>query len=220
MLNFHIMFPHFIFLCYVCRCRFCFHWKFVRRGCKAQYFFHLHTHERELLCLAKWAISVTHQISELKVVIPENLTIFSFSSIHCNITSSDTDCRYSLDGCLFFSMVTLFQAPTWAKSAGFQKSLPSDGQLFSGKYHPFLYNKLSCARILIGSHLWSIGGQTYRWRHQWHTRLRLVCHFFVLTVVLTSSVIYYWTDARQLGIYLLNIYLEVPHTLFWLKIEI
>ena len=30
---------------------------------------------------------------------------------------------------------------------------------------------------------------------------RLVCHFFVLT---TSSVIYYWTDARQHGIYLLN----------------
>ena len=29
----------------------------------------------------------------------------------------------------------------------------------------YLYNKLSYARILIGSHLWSIGGQTYRWRH-------------------------------------------------------
>ena len=28
-----------------------------------------------------------------------------------------------------------------------------------------LYNKLSYARILIGSHLWSIGGQTYGWRH-------------------------------------------------------
>ena len=28
-----------------------------------------------------------------------------------------------------------------------------------------LYNKLSYARILIGSQLWSIGGQTYRWRH-------------------------------------------------------
>ena len=29
----------------------------------------------------------------------------------------------------------------------------------------FLYNKLSYARVLIGSHLWSIGGQTYGWRH-------------------------------------------------------
>ena len=28
-----------------------------------------------------------------------------------------------------------------------------------------LYNKLSYARILIGSHLWSIEGQTYGWRH-------------------------------------------------------
>ena len=28
-----------------------------------------------------------------------------------------------------------------------------------------LYNKLSYARILISSQLWSIGGQTYRWRH-------------------------------------------------------
>ena len=83
-------------------------------------------------------------------------------------------------------MVTLFQAPTWAKSAGFQKSLPSDGQLFSGKYHPFLYNKLSCACILIGSHLWSIGGQTYRWRHQWHTaapRLSLFCSYRSFDVI-------------------------------------
>ena len=30
-------------------------------------------------------------------------------------------------------------------------------------------------------------------------------HFFYY--ILTSSVIYYWTDARQLGIYLLNIYI-------------
>ena len=30
-----------------------------------------------------------------------------------------------------------------------------------GNYH-VLYNKLSYVRILIGSHLWSIGGQTYR----------------------------------------------------------
>ena len=88
-----------------------------------------------------------------------------------------------------------------------------------------LYNKPSYARVLISSHLWSIGGQTYRiygtiilyrwynnwamtschinsyidpslkfieqidsklpciWEqeHQWHTRLRLMCHFFVLT---------------------------------------
>ena len=29
-----------------------------------------------------------------------------------------------------------------------------------------LYNELSYARILIGSHLWSIGRQTYRWRHR------------------------------------------------------
>ena len=31
--------------------------------------------------------------------------------------------------------------------------------------HFKLYNKLSYARILIGSQLWSIGRQTYRWRH-------------------------------------------------------
>ena len=30
--------------------------------------------------------------------------------------------------------------------------------------HSILYNKLSYVRILIGSHLWSIGGRTYRWR--------------------------------------------------------
>ena len=75
-----------------------------------------------------------------------------------------------------------------------------------------LYNKLSCARILIGSHLWYIGGQTYSNRSQrtwdgrtWVThsaapRVPLFCSYHILT----SSVIYFWTDARQLGIYLLN----------------
>ena len=34
-----------------------------------------------------------------------------------------------------------------------------------GAVHSILYNKLGYVRILIGSHLWSIGGQTYRWRY-------------------------------------------------------
>ena len=33
---------------------------------------------------------------------------------------------------------------------------------------------------------------------------RVVCHFFLSHHILTSSVIYYWTDARQHGIYLLD----------------
>ena len=131
MLNFHIVSPHFIFLCYVCRCRFCFHWKFVRRGCKAQYFFHLHTHERELLCLAKWAISVTHQISELKVVIPENLTIFSFSSIHCNITSSDTVATV-LMGVFFFPWKRCFRPQLGRKVLVFRKVYQVMGSCFQG----------------------------------------------------------------------------------------
>ena len=101
-----------------------------------------------------------------------------------------------------------------------------------------LYNKLSYARILIGSHLWSIGGQTYfviintffnsllyktnRFRvvvllfsnrsqrtskcgknkvaHEAQPSVSLFCSYHILT----SSVTYYWTDARQLGIYLLS----------------
>ena len=35
----------------------------------------------------------------------------------------------------------------------------------SGSVYRTLHNELSYARILIGSHLWSIRGQTYRWRH-------------------------------------------------------
>ena len=34
-----------------------------------------------------------------------------------------------------------------------------------------LYSKLSYACILIGSHLWSIGGQTYRWCHHFNSLL-------------------------------------------------
>ena len=36
------------------------------------------------------------------------------------------------------------------------------------------------------------------------TDYHLVCHFFCSYHILTSSVIYYWTDSRQHGIYLLN----------------
>ena len=42
-------------------------------------------------------------------------------------------------------------------------------------------------------------------KSHWHTLLGLMCHFFVFTIIiLRLSVIYYWTDARQNGIYLFN----------------
>ena len=61
-------------------------------------------------------------------------------------------------------------------------------------------------------------------KHRRQTRLLLVCHFFWLFFcfvlfcffsigfypILTSALIYYWTNARQHGIYLLN--------RFWLKL--
>ena len=49
----------------------------------------------------------------------------------------------------------------------------------------------------------------HRWRQnvvktkKWHTSRRRVCHCCFYHI-LTSSVIYYWTDPRQHGIYLLN----------------
>ena len=51
------------------------------------------------------------------------------------------------------------------------KRAKSCGLLFQFTQHAKLitrlYNKLSYARILIGSHLWSIRGQTHRWRQRW-----------------------------------------------------
>ena len=50
----------------------------------------------------------------------------------------------------------------------------------------------------------------HRWRQnmvrtkKWHTRRSQVCHWCSYHI-LTSSVIYYWTNARQLGIYLFYI---------------
>ena len=156
--------------------------------------------------------------------------------------------------------------------------------LMDARHCPFLnlYNNPSYSRILIGSCLWSIRGQTHDWRHhykifasvvlKWRKVLRIYITFYVtgqkirykkvlprhwtgsrsrkkkdkavsfrkrfrkkysislsrqssetkpstkLVLVsnicdlplfcsyhiLTSSVIYYWTDARQHGIYLLN----------------
>ena len=41
-------------------------------------------------------------------------------------------------------------------------------------------------------------------KSQWHTLLRLMCHFFCFYHILRLSVIYYRTDARQNGIYLFD----------------
>jgi len=54
----------------------------------------------------------------------------------------------------------------------------------------------------------------HKWRQnvertkKWHTRRSRVCYWCSYHI-LTSSVIYYWTDARQHGIYLLNIFLPL-----------
>ena len=50
-----------------------------------------------------------------------------------------------------------------------------------------------CSEI---DHRWSLPPK------EWHTRRSRVCHWCSYHI-LTSSVIYYWTDARQHGIYLL-----------------
>ena len=60
----------------------------------------------------------------------------------------------------------------------------------------------------------------HRWRKnvvrtkKWHTRRSRVCHWCSYRI-LTSSVIYYWTDARQHGIYLFYI---ITKSLFYFKI--
>ena len=57
----------------------------------------------------------------------------------------------------------------------------------------------------------------HRWRQnvitkKWHTRRSRVCHW--CSYILTSSLIYYWTDARQYGIY--SFY--IIKSLFYFKI--
>ena len=57
----------------------------------------------------------------------------------------------------------------------------------------------------------------HRWRQnvvrtkKWHTRRSRVCHWCSYHI-LTSSVIYYWTDARQHGIYLFYIIIKKQTT--------
>ena len=57
----------------------------------------------------------------------------------------------------------------------------------------------------------------HRWRQnvvrtkKWHTRRSRVCHWCSYHI-LTSSVIYYWTDARQHGIYLFYIIKKLKYT--------
>ena len=73
-------------------------------------------------------------------------------------------------------------------------------------YYWVLYNNPSYSRILFGSRLWSIRGQMQDWRQHYKVfpsavlKWRKVCSYHILT----SYVIYNWTDAQQHGIYLLN----------------
>ena len=52
-----------------------------------------------------------------------------------------------------------------SKLVGVNKPQVRERRVTNSIIYNWLYNKLSYALILIGSHLWSIGGQTYRWRH-------------------------------------------------------
>ena len=63
---------------------------------------------------------------------------------------------------------------------------------------------LRCSRVChcsVIDHRWC---QNVVRTKKWHTRRSRVCHWCSYHI-LTSSVIYYWTDARQLGIYLFYI---------------
>ena len=60
-------------------------------------------------------------------------------------------CSYQLN--VIFDLLLNSRMTTWNLFVNHDQNF--------GNYHE-LYNKLSYVRILIGSHLWSIGGQTYR----------------------------------------------------------
>ena len=69
----------------------------------------------------------------------------------------------------------------------------------------------------------------HRWRQnvvrtkKWHTRRSRVCHWCSYHI-LTSSVIYYWTDARQHGIYLLILWIlpraQIQSSQFKAKVQL
>ena len=61
-------------------------------------------------------------------------------------------------------------------------------------------SKLPCVCSVIDHR----GGQNVERTKKWHMRRSRVCHWCSYHI-LTSSVIYYWTDTWQLGIYLLDI---------------
>ena len=88
----------------------------------------------------------------------------------------------------------------------------------------FIHDWLNCTSILIGSYLWSIGGQTlvkqrdsmlpwvctvinHRKRQYMSDTLGCAACATLLSspYILASSGIYYWTSTLQHGIYLLNI---------------
>ena len=68
-------------------------------------------------------------------------------------------------------------------------------------------SKLPCVCSVIDHR----GGQNVKRTKKWHTRHSWVCHWCSYHI-LTSSVIYYWTDTWQLGIYLLDIHMNIVRT--------
>ena len=69
-------------------------------------------------------------------------------------------------------------------------------------------------RFHVAMRLFSNRSQMTSRTKKWHTRRSRVCHWCSYHI-LTSSVIYYWTDARQHGIYLFYI---ITKSLFYFKI--
>ena len=95
---------------------------------------------------------------------------------------------------------------SWITSNGFFSSLPKwakAGVLVMLTY--FEINKRLCLDSML-SCVCSVIDHRKRQnvvRTCWHTRLLPRVPLFCSYLILTSSVIYYWTDARQHGIYLL-----------------
>ena len=92
----------------------------------------------------------------------------SVACLSCTSCPGDTWSR-AFTKCVFGrpnACSTIMDRPWKLKKATNCLESSSNLQMWLSDYvYSTLYNKLSYAHILIGSHWWSIGGQTYRWCH-------------------------------------------------------
>ena len=149
---------------------------------------------RQTCCAVKWKYKIIRIRHAMKwALVSMNIT---------DLKQPLTDCIICLRwhfNKLLSSDINFHQDPTWHEIN--EKAHWMDGRSHNDATPTDLLSKIDSMLPCVYSVIHHRGCQNVVRTKKWHTRRGWVCHWCSYHI-LASSVIYYWTEARQLGIYL------------------